>query len=266
MSKFIDRTGEKNTNNYGEEMEIIKYGGYDDIVIKFTNNGYTMHTSYNSFKNGRSFSPYAKRVYGHGYVGIGKYKPSIVGKIYNSGHNVMSRIYDVWNGMLERCYDPKYQQNKPTYKGCYVCDEWLNYQNFAEWYENNYYETNDGEVMRLDKDILIKGNKCYSPQTCCFVPNNINVMFTSCKSVRGDLPIGVTYVKQGKKHYRVRVSDYIISNKRLDFGVYMTSQEAFEIYKLNKEKIIKQVADKYKDQIPQKVYDALYNYEVEITD
>ena len=44
------------------------------------------------------------------------------------------------------------------------------------------------------------------------------------------------------------------------------SEEAFKSYKTFKEKYIKQVADEYKDKIPKKLYDAMYRYEVEITD
>ena len=204
-------------------------------------------------------------VYGIGYSNDGKYKKT---KDYTNqnGHTIPTPSYRVWVEMLKRCYDTKYQLHKPTYKDCSVCEEWLNYQKFAQWYEENYYEVNDNEVMRLDKDILVKGNKIYSPQTCIFVPNNINVMFTSCKTVRGDLPIGVSYNKKGKKHYRARMNNSIIGNKREDYGTYFTPQEAFEVYKYHKEQLIKQVADKYKNQIPQQLYDALYNYQVEITD
>lgn len=51
----------------------------------------------------------------------------------------------------------------------------------------------------LDKDILVKGNKIYSPETCCFVPQEINNLFTKRKSCRGTLPIGVKYIKENKK-------------------------------------------------------------------
>lgn len=36
--------------------------------------------------------------------------------------------------------------------------------------------------------------------------------------------------------------------------------------KHTKEKHIKKIANKFKNNIPKKLYDALYNYEVEITD
>ena len=93
---------------------------------------------------------------------------------------------------------------------------------------------------------------------------------TNCKTVRGSLPIGVSYCKQGQKHYRARVSNHILEeNKRIDLGTFNTLEEAFQAYKTTKEKVIKEVADYYKNKypkLPKKLYDALYAYEVEITD
>lgn len=50
------------------------------------------------------------------------------------------------------------------------------------------------------------------------------------------------------------------------FGDDTQSEEAFYKYKEAKELYIKEVADKWKNQIPEKVHNALYNYVVEITD
>ena len=47
---------------------------------------------------------------------------------------------------------------------------------------------------------------------------------------------------------------------------FKTSIEAFLCYKTEKEKYIKEVADEFKPYIPQKLYEAMYNYKVEITD
>ena len=116
--------------------------------------------------------------------------------------------------MLGRCYNEYNLKRRPTYKGCEVCDEWLNFQNFAEWFDNNYY-TIDNEAVCLDKDILIKGNKTYSPEACVFVPITINSLFTKINKLENSY--------------------------------------------------IKEVTEKYKDVIPNKLYEAMMNYEVEIT-
>ena len=143
-----------------------------------------------------------------------------------------------------------------------MCEEWKNFQNFAKWVEDNYYECN-GEKMCIDKDILVKGNKIYSPSTCIFVPKSINSLFISGKTTRGGLPIGVSISKSTGKF---RASCGNSHNESIYLGCYNTPQEAFNVYKNFKEMVVKQIADEYKPYIPKKLYDAMYNYEVEITD
>lgn len=258
MSK-IDRMGEENINTFGSNIVIVEYRKSKDIDVYFPEyNWITKGTQYINFKNGNVKCPYERRVYGIGYLGEGKYKSSKNGK--------PTKVYGVWNNMLERCYDKKYQQKHPTYKGCKVCDEWLNFQNFAKWFENNYYEI-ENERMHLDKDILVKHNKIYSPDTCIYVPQTVNSLFTKRDNDRGESIIGVSSYKNGK--YRVQCS--IINpetgkSKNKHLGYYETQEKAFEIYKYYKEKNIKEVADYFKGQISDRLYNALYSYEVEIDD
>lgn len=245
--------GGTNTNKYMETFKIVEYYDYLNIIVEF-DNGYKMKTFLDSFKNGRCYSPYAKTVYNIGYMGIGKYN-----------YNGNLKRYGAWSGIFNRCYNNKYQIGKPTYVGCVVHNDWHNFQNFAKWYEENYYECGK-ELMCLDKDILTKGNKIYSDSKCIFVPQAINSLFTKCDGVRGSNPIGIS--RRGSR-YIVRISNHILGNTRIEYGRFDNVQDAFNCYKYNKEKIIKQVADEYKSKyptFPQKLYDAMYKYEVEITD
>lgn len=255
-----NRIGEKRINNFGSEMVIVEYRGALDIDVYFPEYNWTAKSvQYDNFKNGNIKCPYERRYYGIGYIGEGKYKVCKNGK--------MTKCYNAWHSMLQRCHDEKYHKKQPTYIDCEVSKEWLNYQNFAEWYYNNYYEI-EGEKMALDKDILVKGNKIYSSDTCIFVPNNINVLFTKSDKARGKYPIGVTYHKQARKFMALcNVYDFEENKiKRKNLGLYDSSQQAFEVYKEFKERYIKKVANYYKDKIPSKLYDSLYNYEVEIND
>ena len=169
--------------------------------------------------------------------------------------------------MLKRCYDSKLHEKYPTYIDCEVDKKWLDYQNFAKWYENNYYEI-EGQKMTLDKDILCKGNKIYSPETCIFVPERINTLFIKCDSTRGEYPIGVNYRKRDKIFQaNCRIYDFKENKSKPKFlGYYETVEQAFEVYKQFKEKYIKEIADYYKEQIPKKLYDGMCKYQVEITD
>ena len=121
--------------------------------------------------------------------------------------------------------------------------------------------------MCLDKDILVKGNKVYSPETCIFVPKTINSLFTKRQNDRGESVIGTSLTQNGKyRAYCSLINPKTGKSKYEHLGCYETQEKAFEVYKYYKERNIKEVADYYKDKIPQKLYDALYNYEVEITD
>lgn len=168
--------------------------------------------------------------------------------------------YILWNGMLARCYNPKILQKKPTYKDVSVCDDWHYFSNFLKWYKEKGIWYRNG--WELDKDILIKGNKVYSPQTCCFVPKEINSLLTNRKSRRGENPIGVSFIKSKNKF----VATIAINGKNKTLGHYNNNIDAFYMYKTEKEKRIKELADKYKSELEPRVYEALYNYEVEITD
>ena len=118
--------------------------------------------------------------------------------------------------------------------------------------------------MNLDKDILIKGNKVYSPDTCVFVPQNINKLFIKRDSSRGEFPIGVHYYKRNKK-FGV-VCSFGNSSSSAYLGLYDTPEEAFQVYKTFKENQIKQIANEYIDIIPTKLYQAMIEYEVEYDD
>ena len=135
----------------------------------------------------------------------------------------------------------------------------------GEWIEENYYKV-PGEVMCLDKDILYKGNKIYSRDTCIFVPQRINTLFVKNDNDRGDNPIGVSDLPSG--NYRVDCNNGY--GKLIKLGVYSTKEEAFQVYKQYKEKVIKETIDSYKGKIPEPFYsrlkEAMYNYEVEIDD
>lgn len=252
MSEKLNRTGEKNVNKHKNEMIITKYIDNTNIVVNFVDYNYQVNTSYYRFKNGMVSCPFDKNVYSVGYLGIGKYNPTINGK--------SSPIYSRWQSILKRCYASN-EVNNPTYINCIVCEEWLNFQNFAQWFDENYYEI-DNERMQIDKDILHKGNKIYSPENCVFVTERINYLFTKNNKNRGNLPIGVYYDDNINKY----IASYNKFKKHVHIGCYNNPIEAFNAYKNTKEKYIKQVAEEYKNKIPKVLYDALYKYEVEIID
>lgn len=245
------RIGQENYNNQGCMMTIIAYRNNKDIDVQFIDGTIVTNREYHKFKNGQIKNPNYASVYNVGYMGQGSYS-----KLTDKD------AYKVWHGMLRRCYDSKLHVKRPTYIGCEVCEEWRCFQNFCGWYYDNYYEISE-QTMTLDKDILCKSNKVYSPNTCVFTPSRINTLFVKCNSKRGDLPIGVSYHKQHNK-YQVNCNDNL--GHLIYLGLYESPEEAFEAYKQYKEQTIKDTAEEYRNVIPEVLYNAMINYEVEIED
>lgn len=249
-NRSSERVGIVSKNRYGSVMEVVGYNYFSDIVVKFEN-GILVHTNWQAFLDKKVANAYDKSVYGVGYFGEGEYQ--------SFKDNEFTLQYKSWFSMIERCYG---NSNRDRYVDCVVCDDWLNFQIFAKWFDENYYEI-EGQRMELDKDILVKGNKFYSPDTCVFVPRNINCLFTKSNKNRGSLPIGVSKGKKSSK-YRSRCNNG--GKETIYLGLHNTPEEAFMHYKIYKEKIIKQIAEEYKTKIPIKLYNAMVAYEVEITD
>ena len=248
------RVGEVNISNENYKMKIVEYNDTHNLLVEFQDEYKAIvHTNYQAFKKGEVKNPYHPSVYGVGYYGQGKYK--------SRENNRKTKIYGYWVNMFQRCYDPYFLDKHPTYRDCIVCNEWHCFQNFAKWYEDNYYAYNE-EKMCLDKDILIKGNKVYSPETCIFVPERINSLFVKCDAKRDNLPIGCSHLKGV-----IRVDCQTLETP-IYLGCFSIDRpfQAFTVYKNFKEKYIKEIADEYKDLIPKKLYDAMYKYEVEIND
>jgi hypothetical protein len=163
--------------------------------------------------------------------------------------------------MIQRCYDPYTINKYSTYQDVIVCKEWLNFQNFAEWFHKNYYELVD-EGVQLDKDLIKRNNKIYCPEYCSFVPKSINTLVVKSDKARGKYPVGVYFDKQSNKYK----SQIVINRKKKNLGRFATSLKAFQSYKVEKEKQIKIITNKYKEVLDIKVYKYLMHYEVLIND
>ena len=206
-------------------------------MVRFED-GYLKVASYLNFKKGKVKNPYLPTFFNVGYLGDEK--------IYTGDNS-----YSTWYDMLRRCYNEK-ADNYRWYggSGITVCEEWHNYSNFKKWYYENIYESD--EKLNLDKDILVKGNKIYSPETCIFVPQKINLLFSRGVKDR-ILPTGVTFYKPNGKY----LAKIYINGKNIHLGYYETIQEAEEVYNKKFAEVIKETAEEYKDKIPNKLYNRL---------
>lgn len=221
---------------------VIEDNGWDKVLVKFSKTNTVVRVQRNQLR-GSIDDPMEASVYGVGYRGIGA---------YNFGNARDAAIR--WRCMLNRCYGYS-NRHQRTYQGCTVCDEWLNFQKYAEWYyANKIFD------WVVDKDILIRGNKVYSPDTCCFVPLELNSMFTKSNSIRGDCPIGVSKCPTGF------MATIFIGGKQKYLGLYKSAEQAFLAYKKCKEDNIKRLANQYKEHFSKRLYRVLMEYEVLITD
>jgi len=231
-----------------------KEGGYIKVIRRDTSKNilvehmddhrHRVTATSQSIINGSIRNPYHRSVCSVGYRGIGPHKRSINGR--------HTRASYCWKNMLYRVYCEQNYAKHPTYSECSVDETWHNFQNFAEWFYQQPNSESDG--YQLDKDLMYLGNKTYSPDTCCFVPGEINKLLCDRRNARGVFPQGVS---QRGYCYLAKIN---IEGESNVIGVFDTPEEAYEAYKKEKDKYVKYMADKYKNQINRKVYENLKNW------
>lgn len=193
--------------------------------------------------------------------GTQEYKPFITNKRNNA--------YRIYNGILARCCSAEAKRISPHYERATIYEGWKkDAELFVEWYESNYYDCM-GESMQVDKDLLSSGNKEYAPDKCCILPATLNGMLANSKKHRAaiyndseNLPFGVAYDKYRKKYFSRAHMNLQLGGEAIIFGYHDTPEEAFEEYKKHKEAYILVMADRYKNYIPDKIYNALLKFEV----
>lgn len=231
--KYIEkRIGEVFLTNQGYKGVIIECKGSKDCSVTIDDVYTIKNIPYSRIKQVKN--PFYKCLSGMGYHGIEKYE------------NTNEKSYQVWNNMVSRAVE----------NDNIICDEWLDYYKFAKWYYENY-KPETMKNWRIDKDILIKGNKVYSAKTCCFVPPNFTNIFKTKKEERQGESIGVSKGKNGKYTAITRIDGV---SKR--FAGYNTNREAYEKYKEVKERQFKDKAIKYKGQISEECFNTIYNYKI----
>jgi len=165
-------------------------------------------------------------------------------------------FYRRWADMLKRCYSRKYHESCPTYSDCYVCEEWLTFSNFKAWMEKQ-----DWEAKHLDKDILLVGNKVYSPDTCLFVDRKVNLFLVDSKKTRGCFMIGVCLEKASNK-FMATCNDG--SGKKKYLGLFDTELEAHKAwlaFKLEQAKIL--AAEQSDTRVAKALIERYENYVIE---
>lgn len=162
--------------------------------------------------------------------------------IKTNGNRFECPFYSKWQGMLKRAYYQPYKERNPTYKDVSVCDEWLIFSNFKKW-----MKTQDWEGNELDKDLLVQGNKHYSPELCLFISHKINNLVASCSISNGKLKSGVVARKDNAKNsFAASCSD---KGRQKHLGYYNNEDDAHDAYVKYKYKIIHSEAMKQDEPI-----------------
>ncbi len=253
---YKDCVGKVCKSKSSGDFKILKYNHSKDVEIQFLKTGYETTVELGNIKKGNVKDPYLPSVYSVGITGA-KYPSKING--------VLTKEYELWHNVLRRCYSDKSKKKHPTYEDCEVSDNFKSYEYFYEWCHKQIGFGNEGfeNPFQLDKDLLVKGNKIYSENTCVFIPSEINLLLVKREALRGTHLIGVSWSKTNKA-FMAQVNKNKGASEHL--GFFNTEIEAFNAYKVAKEAFVKEQANKWKSEIDERAYNALINYEVGIND
>lgn len=240
--------GDKYTSNSGDLAVVVSVGSNRKCTIKYLDSfGYEQELRTDNLVRGKFKNPYKPVVYGFGYIGVGIYRTSY------KGSRKKTLEYQAWKDMLKRCYSKKFLEKNKSYLGCSVSEEWLNFQVFAEWYTK---QKNYGKGYHLDKDLLIKGNKVYSKESCSLLPVEVNTAI----SVRAD------YVERGLPEcvQRTPSGRYVVRVRSLEEGSYVGTyddlDDATQSSLVARSLRVKELHDKYEDCLSEKQKSSLLNW------
>lgn len=244
--------GQKYTSKLGEVYEVVEYNSANKgVVIKFESTGNLMTCSAKEVKNGSVKNTMQKNVFGVACFGVGPWKAKVNGKFLPE--------YQLWIGLMTRIYHEPTLKDHPTYRSASICDEWHNFQNFAAWCQSQVgflTKQANSKSFALDKDLLVPNNKVYSSETCCFLPNHINVALKGRQSEKGEqIPSGV-YWHKASNSYTASANK---NGKQYHLGCFATPEYAKVVFRKFKTEYLQELAEQYKDQISEAAYLALKN-------
>lgn len=240
-----------NSNLYGR-FKVVEYRSSKDVLVRFLDTGFEVVVQSSQIRLGTIRDRLAPTISGVGVIG-NKYE-------ITDEFKKLSREYCMWVNMLRRCYDSKDRNINQTYINCSVSENFKSFEYFYEWCQDQIGFENDD--WHLDKDFLFKGNKVYSETNCVFIPRAINNLLTTRVRFRGDFPLGVHF-STGKGKFIAQTNE---DGVRIHLGCFENPEDAFNMYKQHKEVYLKVVANRWKDKIDPRVYEALMNWEIEISD
>lgn len=243
MGKMQDKwLGSIHKTNSGSEYKVISYNNCFDVTIEFLETGTIINTDTQRLRDGNHTDWARPKIFGVGYLGIGPFNPT-----------KHKEAYHTWWQMINRCYNEKDKAYLSGYSLCSVSEEWYNFQNFAAFYFEDAFRQ---LKWQLDKDILIPGNKVYSEQTCVFLPLALNTLLARQQKPRPDnLPQGVFRMSSNPDgKYQARIMK---GGKSFYLGAFSHPEEAYTVYKYEKETYVRAQAVVWEGKINPKAIKAL---------
>jgi len=187
--------------------------------------------------------------------GVGIYEK---GQYLSKAGKKHTKEYALWRSMLVRCYSKYYQEKYSTYEGCYVSENFKNFQFFAEWCNKQVgFGLKD---YHLDKDLLSGSGKSYSEDTCVFIPLKLNLILLTKPALMKELPVGVAYCDKANKYF----SRCTFDGKCKFLGYSDTVEEAVAQYQKAKQKYVRETVEQYKNVIDMRVYKFFADFEISV--
>lgn len=278
--KKEEYVGMRFTSNKGEEFEVVKYINSAAIVIRFDSNGYEKTITMPQARTGsvRNDEKVEKEKIDAKLLKIREkqekealqdrlksYESECIAKMTFNPVSISEpelkfppseyhSYYTRWRGVIDRCNPVKQIGRDACYKGCSISEEWKDFQNFAQWCEDN----NLCGGMDIDKDVLIKGNKVYSSETCLVIPSEINTRAGFNKPLRKELMGTQKVATKNGFRYRARFGGGSTAKKEL--GTFDTELEAHKAWANYKKSILEPLIEQYKYAMTDRAYKALKDY------
>ena len=242
------KSGDIFHTNQGGSVTVVDFINSRNVIVRHNDTqGHISKVNYHDLKLGKVKNPYLPSVHGIGFIGYGDFRASVNG--------VKTTEYQTWKNMITRCYCAKSQERVDTYIGCKVHHTWHNFQTFAEWLTSSEFF---GRGYELDKDILVRGSRIYSPETCSLIPQELNTLLCESTKSRGKYPTGTGFHKASGK-YRA----YLAINSHTEhLGLFNCLSDARKAYKTEKESYVKRKAEEWFGLVDNRVINSLRNWTV----
>lgn len=240
------RAGQVFKTNEGGTFKIVKVLAGKLVRIKHNDrHGHEMEVYNRCVLKGSISNPYSRNLQGVGFLGVGKHIAHTDKKT--------TEVYEKWQSIIQRCYNPYKLDKHRKFMNHTVCDTWHSFQDFAEWYTQlEYTDCN----YQLVKNLIDLENTVYDATHCFLIPKSISMSLALAK--HGKYPYGIKFNKAKGKYQ-------VVLHKKSTGGAltsYDTLKQAIAGYVDHKEQHVKELANEWRNVISNRTYIALMSWKI----